>query len=254
MSVFTSIRNRARRLVQRLGYDVVRYRELPDDLDPDIKMTVSAVERYTMTSAMRVAALCEAVRYVSANRIPGAIVECGVWKGGSMMAVARTLIESGDGSRKLFLFDTFDGMTEPTAKDVAADGEPAAELMSRSDRADPASVWCLAPIEGVRQALLGTGYDESNIMFVKGRVEETIPQHAPEQIALLRLDTDWYESTRHELEHLFPRLAPGGVLIIDDYGHWKGARQAVDEYLASQSVPILLQRIDYSGRIAVKLR
>jgi O-methyltransferase len=254
MSVFASIRNRARRLVQRLGYDVVRYRDLPDDLDPDIKVTVSAVERYTMTSAMRVAALCEAVRYVSANRIPGAIVECGVWKGGSMMAVARTLMESGDVSRNLFLFDTFDGMTEPTAKDVAADGEAAAELMSRSDRADPTSVWCLAPIEEVRQAVLGTGYDAGKITFVKGRVEETIPQHAPDQISLLRLDTDWYESTRHELEHLFPRLAPGGVLIIDDYGHWKGARQAVDEYLASQSVPILLQRIDYSGRIAVKLR
>jgi hypothetical protein len=81
-------------------------------------------------------------------------------------------------------------------------------------------------------------------------VESTIPEHAPESIALLRLDTDWYESTRHELTHLYPLLVPGGVLIIDDYGHLQGARKAVDEYFRDR--PILLSRTDYSGRIAVK--
>ena len=89
--------------------------------------------------------------------------------------------------------------------------------------------------------------------FVPGRVEETIPEAAPERIAVLRLDTDWYESTRHELEHLFPRLAVGGVLIIDDYGHWQGARRAVDEYLAASGARLLLSRIDYTGRMAVKI-
>jgi O-methyltransferase len=89
--------------------------------------------------------------------------------------------------------------------------------------------------------------------LVKGKVEDTVPKNAPEKIALLRLDTDWYESTRHELVHLFPRLVPGGVLIIDDYGHWQGARKAVDEYIAGNQVKILLNRVDYTGRIGVKI-
>jgi hypothetical protein len=83
-------------------------------------------------------------------------------------------------------------------------------------------------------------------------VEETVPERAPERIGLLRLDTDWYESTRHELEHLYPRLVPGGVLIVDDYGHYEGARRAVDEYLDASREAVLLNRIDYTGRVAVK--
>ena len=78
-------------------------------------------------------------------------------------------------------------------------------------------------------------------------------QHAPRKIALLRLDTDWYESTKHELVHLFPRLSTGGVLIVDDYGHWAGARRAVDEYVSEHGIVMLLTRIDYTGRIGVKL-
>jgi O-methyltransferase len=93
----------------------------------------------------------------------------------------------------------------------------------------------------------------SHVRLVKGKVEDTVPKNAPEKIALLRLDTDWYESTRRELVHLFPRLVPGGVLIIDDYGHWQGARKAVDEYIAGNQVKILLNRVDYTGRIGVKI-
>ena len=100
--------------------------------------------------------------------------------------------------------------------------------------------------------MLSTGYDIARTHFVAGDVEQTIPGVVPEQISLLRLDTDWYESTRHELKHLYPRLIRGGVLIIDDYGHWKGARQAVDEYLAETGAKLLLNRIDYTGRAAVK--
>ena len=93
----------------------------------------------------------------------------------------------------------------------------------------------------------------SHVRLVKGKVEDTVPKNAPEKIALLRLDTDWYESTRRGLVHLFPRLVPGGVLIIDDYGHWQGARKAVDEYIAGNQVKILLNRVDYTGRIGVKI-
>jgi hypothetical protein len=104
----------------------------------------------------------------------------------------------------------------------------------------------------VKNVLYGTGYPVHKIHFVQGRVEETIPACAPDPISLLRLDTDWYASTKHELVHLFPRLSHGGVIIIDDYGHWKGSREACDEYFRSNGIPILLNRIDYTGRIALK--
>ncbi len=100
--------------------------------------------------------------------------------------------------------------------------------------------------------MLSTGYKKEKVHFIKGKVEETIPKNIPKEIALLRLDTDWYESTKHELTHLFPLLKPNGVLIIDDYGHWEGVRKAVDEYISDNNIHILLNRIDYSGRIAVK--
>jgi hypothetical protein len=242
-----------RRGARAVGYDIVRYRELPHDLDPEIARTVEAVRPYTMTSALRIAALCESVRHVVEAGISGDIVECGVWRGGSMMAVAQTLLRLGDRDRQLYLFDTFEGMTAPGAEDVSLTGERATDLMaSERDRTSPDSVWCEAPLATVRSALVRTGYPDANVHFVQGRVEDTLPTQAPKRIALLRLDTDWYESTRHELEHLYPRLVAGGVLIIDDYGHWQGARKAVDEYIARHRLPLMLHRIDYSGRCAIK--
>ena len=104
----------------------------------------------------------------------------------------------------------------------------------------------------VRETLLSTGYPSERLHLVRGPVEETLPTGAPAQLSLLRLDTDWYESTAHELRHLYPRLSTGGVLIIDDYGHWEDARRAVDEYFDSEAAPLLLNRIDYTGRVAVK--
>lgn len=223
----------------------------PRDFEPADIETWHAVSPYTMTSPERVFALRSAVHYVVQNGIPGDIVECGVWKGGSMMAVARTLRELGDSSRMLYLFDTFEGMPPPTAADVDHAGEEARTRLRRSGKDD--NVWAIAPLEQVKRAVLSVGYDPAKIRFVQGRVEDSIPGEAPPTISLLRLDTDWYESTRHELIHLFPRLSRGGVLIIDDYGHWQGARRATDEYLAQNRIKLLLNRIDYTGRIGVKL-
>lgn len=231
---------------------------LPPDLDPRDVAILKRVEHATMTSPERISALCGAVRYIDQAKIPGDIVECGVWRGGSMMAIAHTLNESRDATahpstRELWLYDTFEGMSEPTQQDRDFLGGAADELLNDQDRNDPRSVWCVSHLEEVQSNLAETGYPSEQIHFVKGRVEETIPARLPEKIALLRLDTDWYESTRHELIHLFPRLVEGGVLIIDDYGHWEGCRRAVDEYFAEQGIPILLQRIDYTGRMALKM-
>jgi O-methyltransferase len=235
------------------GLDIIRYgrheEAYPSDfLDEDTDI-IRRVRSWTMTSPERIYALVQAVRYVSANAIPGAIVECGVWKGGSMAAIARTLLQVQDLNRELYLFDTFEGMSEPTAKDIDYSGKHASRILKEDKGFQCAD----APLAGVRGVLQETGYPKERIHFVQGKVEETLPRNAPTSISLLRLDTDWYESTAHELIHLVPRLSRGGVIIIDDYGHWKGSRQACDEYFQQNRIPILLNRIDYTGRMALKL-
>lgn len=242
----------ARGALRRSGFDLVRYRDpTPPDFDPTTRATIAATMPYTMTSQERIAALREAVLYLVRHAIPGDIVECGVWRGGSMMAAARTLLEVGDTSRDLWLYDTFSGMVEPTTRDHRRDGANAAALLAKHDPTDGASGWCVAPLEDVQAAMATVGYPAERIHYVVGKVEDTIPREMPKRIGLLRLDTDWYASTRHELEHLFPLISPEGVLIVDDYGFWKGQRQAIDEYLATVAVPVLLNRIDDTARIAV---
>jgi hypothetical protein len=196
----------------------------------------------SMTGPERLYGLYDAVRYVHARKIPGSIVECGVWRGGSSMMAALTLQQLGDTSRDLYLYDTFTGMSAPTEHDVDINGRTAESRWREG--------WVAASLEDVQANMRSTGYPQERITYVRGMVEETIPETIPDQIALLRLDTDFYESTAHELEHLYPRLTPGGVLIVDDYGNWQGARKAVDEYFAAE--PLLFSRIDYTARQAVK--
>lgn len=251
-------------LIRQTGFDVVRYsktpplpppppqEQFPPDFDEEAIEIIRTVRPYTGTSVELIFALIQAVRYIVRAKIPGSIVECGVWKGGSMMAAAHTLERLGTDKRDIYLFDTFEGMTRPTDVDISYIGEPASDEYERTKRPDDTSEWCYASLEQVQRNLASTGYDPDKLNFIKGNVEHTIPGMAPSQISLLRLDTDWYESTRHELVHLFPRLSAGGVLIVDDYGHWKGSRKATDEYLERNSF-VLLNRIDYTGRLAIKL-
>ena len=209
---------------------------------------------YTMTSAERMYALFKAVKYLEEARIDGDIVECGVWRGGSMMVVAHTLSALGNTVRNLYLFDTYEGLPRPDEeKDVDIWGNRAIDGWLPRSISEERSHWAEASVEEVRTNLLSTGYPAERLHFVKGMVERTIPDAAPKRIALLRLDTDWYASTKHELEHLFHRLSLHGVLVIDDYGHFRGARTAVDESFQSRCIPILLHRIDYSGRVGIKI-
>lgn len=246
---------RGRRLLARAGARLVLWGEgpperFPRDFDEADRELYDLVAPYTLTPPERVHAVRHATRYVVRSGLEGAIVECGVWRGGSMMAVARTLLAEGASDRDLYLFDTYTGMVEPTDADVMYTGASAAALL---DGAAPGSrLRADASLEDVRANVGTVGYPEERVHYVEGPVEQTIPAHAPERIALLRLDTDWYESTRHELEHLYPRLVPGGVLIVDDYGHWLGARRAIDEYLHDRGVEILLARIDYTARLGIK--
>jgi O-methyltransferase len=225
----------------------------PFDIPEADKLAVYAVEDFTMTSLERRYHLLQSVRHVVKHKIPGAMVECGVWRGGSMMLIARTLIECGDTSRDLYLYDTFEGMPAPTEADQDHAAKSAASRLEEEGSAKEASgVWAISSLEEVKRNMSTTGYPEDKIHYIQGKVEATIPACIQDQIALLRLDTDWYESTAHELKHLYPRLVSGGVLIIDDYGFWKGARKAVDEFLATTPDKLLMHRIDNSGRAFVK--
>ena len=213
-----SIKRAVKQLARKLGADIVRYQPgidhgLPPDLSNEDKRIITAVRPFTMTSIERIAAMIEATRHVARHAVPGAIVECGVWRGGSTMAAVLTLCSLGQTDRKVYLYDTFEGMSEPTEKDWSHDGVSAPAQLAQAERGT--GIWCRAPLEDVRSNVLSTGYPASKIHFVPGKVEVTIPETLPSGIALLRLDTDWYESTRHELEHLFPLLHPQGVLIVE---------------------------------------
>jgi hypothetical protein len=228
-----------------------KQKPLPADYDDEAKQIIQAVRPWTMTGPDKLYALIQAVRYVSRHDIPGDVVECGVWRGGSMQAVARTLMAHGDTARDLHLFDTYEGMPPPSERDTRRQDErTAAELMATESRQD-SLVWAVATLDDVQDGMAQVGYPAERVHFVKGKVEDTIPEHAPEQISILRLDTDWYESTVHELEHLYPRLSSGGVVLFDDYGYWEGAREAVDEFLDATGERLLLTRMA-SGRLAVK--
>jgi O-methyltransferase len=244
----------ARRPPERAG--APHYQDLEHVSDEDRAIVERALP-YTMTGVPRLLALIDAVRYCTRRGVPGAFAECGVWLGGSVLAMILTLQELGTDERDIYLYDTFEGMTAPTAADVSRYDPPALDtwLDAQEDNSRPWP-WLFKPElfheDAVRENLLATGYPEERLHLVRGPVEETVPGVAADELALLRLDTDWYESTHHELVHLYPRLSDGGVLIVDDYGHWEGARRAVDQYFDEQAAPPLLNRIDYAGRIAVK--
>ncbi|MGA8303627.1 MAG: TylF/MycF/NovP-related O-methyltransferase [Thermoplasmata archaeon] len=235
----------------RLGVDVS-----PADaaFEPEFLEIFRKCREYSQTSKVRMYALYKAVEYISRSSVPGDFVECGVWKGGSVMLVARSLLALGQTDRRIFLYDTFEGMTRPGEHDAwMKDGKPASPNLSSDPNVGkvgrPAS---RAPsLEEVRRNVESTGYPADKLVFVKGPVQATVPGVAPTSIALLRLDTDWYESTKHELTWLYPRLVKGGVLIIDDYGHWTGAKRAVDEYFSQRRLE-LLSRIDWTARILVR--
>jgi O-methyltransferase len=221
----------------------------PRFYDDEARAVIRAVRPWTMTSNEKLFALVVAVRYVVDHGVRGDIVECGVWRGGSMQAIARILAARGVTDRELHLFDTFEGMPPPTQEDVRQGGPPAAELLATRPRT--AKVWAIADLEDVRAGMAQIPYPANRIHYHQGLVEETIPDGAPEQIALLRLDTDWYASTKHELEHLYERVPSGGVVIIDDYDYWEGSRKAVDEFVAGTGARLLLAPMG-SGRIAIK--
>jgi hypothetical protein len=250
---------------RRIAYSTTHYAEhidqpVPDiDADPVFSQVFNVARGSTMVAKEALYSFHEAIKYVVANDVPGDIVECGVWRGGASLLAALTLKHyqaprrrwfGRDTARKVWLYDTFDGMSAPTEHDVDLSGRSAQSYM---DQYGDAGRWCYSAEDEVRTNLLAGGIGKDDFVLVKGDVLQTLAKRRPSKIAVLRLDTDWYESTKHELEVLYPLLSRGGVLIIDDYGHWNGARQATDEYFSKSRRPMLLHRTNYTVRTGVKL-
>jgi O-methyltransferase len=181
----------------------------------------------------RISGWTNALLTLDQNKIDGDIVECGVWEGGHII-MARMLSPK----RVCWAYDTFAGMTQPGEFDITRGG--------RKGMAGKSAVPLARVIDNCRRFDV---YDHQ-IRFVVGPVEETLQQVRPEKIALLRLDTDWYSSTKAELEHLWPLLVPGGYLIVDDYGHWLGSRKAVDEFFGDDMPPFKM--LDYTAMVMCK--
>jgi O-methyltransferase len=227
---------------------------MKDQVTPDIgKDSVfmdlfQQVSPYTMTSIEALFALYTSVNYVLDREIPGDILECGVWRGGSALLAALIMKARNVSDRKLYLYDTFQGMPTPTEFDVDKYGRTGFEMMEQYG--DDIG-WCYASLEDVKAAFSVHNFD-FEIHFVQGDVIETLERIKPEAISVLRLDTDWYESTAVEFQHLYPRLSTRGVLIVDDYGCWAGSRKATDDYFREVPGP-MLTRIDKEVRLGIKI-
>ncbi len=224
------------------------------ELEPSFLKVYDKCQDQTLTPLKAMYAIYKAAAYVAKAGIAGDFVECGVWKGGSSMIVALAFLQFKAANRKLYLYDTYDGMPETGNHDEAVGANPFQLAMDITTqlRGGHSGVF-YAPLEEVHRNMQSTGYPEEHMFFVKGMVEDTIPLQAPEQISLLHLDSDLYQSTYHELTWLYPRLTKGGVLIIDDYGSWKGSRKATDQYFEEHGIAMLLTSAGSNGaRMGIK--
>ena len=223
-------------------------------VEDDFRQLYQKYAPYTMVSWSGLYGAYRAVNHIIDHDIKGDLAECGVWKGGCS-AFMMELLKRRDQHkvRKFYLYDTFEGMTAPTGKDVHFSGAQFAQKQFKAkQKAD--EKWSYSPLEEVKTIIAKAGYPESQTKFIKGDVRETLEETKPKTLALLRLDTDWYDSTKAEMQHLYPRLQSGGVLICDDYGAWKGSYEAIHDYFKETGQPTPLLQVDtsYGGATAIK--
>lgn len=269
------LKNIVKTVLNRLGVDLVRYRSPSDanlgmderlgfELEDEATAAIHVVRGHTMLSKRRLVTLYQQVAYCERNGIPGAFVECGVWKGGAMGLMALANLQTVHARRTLHLFDAFKEICEP---DAAVDGEQALRETRPFTEGGAEGQGALRPLVGIYDALGGPGtlaenrqllertigYPPEMVHYHVGWFQETLPavHETIGPIAILRLDGDWYASTKICLEYLFDKVVPGGIVIIDDYGTYEGCRRAVDEFLASRDVKGYLHNVDHTGRYLV---
>ena len=222
------------------------------EIGEDELKIIKKISNYSMSTPANHWAIIQSIKHISKNNIEGDFVESGVWKGGNLI-LFKIISDKLNLNKKIFAFDTFEGMPVPGSKDFDLKNIDAKEIYNKYKSKD--IKWCCSTLDEVKTNIgsFNKNYLDS-FYFIKGKVEETlkISENLPDKISLLRLDTDFFESTKKELEILYPKLVPGGVLIIDDYGHWKGSKKAVDEYFELEKNFYWFHRIDYASRLLIK--
>ena len=224
----------------------------PTEIEPKNKKLIEFVKPNSMSSNIRLHELINSIDYILRNNIKGDFVECGIWRGANLVVMQKLLERNEIDNIKVFGYDTFDGMSEPSKYDYDLIGNKAEDLMNKTPKKEGRGIWAYSTFQRVKNIIDNSVDSPENIKLIKGKVEETLIQkkNLPKKISLLRLDTDFYESTKVEMEVLYPLLVKGGVLIIDDYGHFKGARKAVDDYFQNQQ--IWLKYVDITCRLYIK--
>lgn len=234
-----SLRDRSGGEYPRLGYDN----------EDAAARAVKIVDGNSMTSYQRLVTLWNQVRWLDENNVAGALVECGSWRGGSSAMMALAHQAAGTPKRNLHVFDSFEGLPEP---DAAVDGAQSVGYAGGNAAGTLTTIGkCVGTLDENKALILGkVGYPEALAHFHVGWFQDTLPKDAAAigPIALLRLDGDWYDSTKVCLDHLYDRLVPGGIMVIDDYGHWEGCRKAVDEFFAARGERPMLHHIDKTAR------
>ena len=214
---------------------------------------LNIISKYSMTPKIRIYNLIQSLRYVKQKNIDGDFVECGVWKGGNIILFKKFLDREFQNKNKIiYAYDTFEGMSEPGIDDNDLRNNEAASRMLEKDKNKKSNLWGVCTIENVKRNIINETTNLNNIKFIKGKVEDTLNEekNLPSKISILRLDTDWYSSTKKELEVMFDRVTSGGIIIIDDYGHWSGSKKAVDEFFKNKYV--WMHYVDYACRLIIK--
>lgn len=233
------------KLLKKCGYKMQNIvNDIIEEITPEEKRLMDLCSPYTMTSDLRKWALIQSFYHIINNNIEGDFVECGVWKGGNLILLQKIIEKAKINNRKIYGFDTFTGMPKPTLHDLKTNSKDKNNFYKKN--------WLYVSENEVRKNFKRNLNNDDNLILIKGDVTETlkIKSNIPNKISILRLDTDFYKSTKIELEVLYPRVSKGGIIIIDDYGSWQGAKKAVDEYFFNQS--IWLHYIDHDGRLIIK--
>jgi len=256
-------------LIGRLGYMLVRKDSYPPpggmeplqgyDLEPEAIAAIQLVRSHTMLTYPRLVTLYQQVVYCENHGIVGDFVECGTWKGGAVGIMALANLKWGTARRDIHLFDSFEGVPEP---DRSVDGEEAVRFARAAGGGVDGK---LVPLKRayesvgtleVNRALLEEviGYDKEHLHYHKGWFQDTLPTdaHGIDKIAILRLDGDWYSSTKVCLEYLYSKVVRGGFVIVDDYNYCVGCRKAIDEFMAKEDIHAFLIHIDRPGRYWIK--
>lgn len=248
------------KLLKSKGYHITDTNKVINETAPELNDQELEIildvhkNSYSMSSISRMINVVKSCKYCVENNIPGDFVECGVWRGGNEI-IARKIFDLMNSDKEVYMYDTFAGMTKPTNFDIKLVSKRPAIDKFNTEQRDTFNNWCYASLDEVKNNCKKSNLNLDKIKFIKGDVSKTLidKSNLPDKICVLRLDTDWYESTKVELDILYPILSQKGVLILDDYGHWEGAKKAVDEYFSSAIYKPLFNVIDSTARSSIKL-